>query len=232
MKTQAYIHARPIATTATNKLGLRTRLPKESIRTFCSITQNPNQRFFFPSLFFFCSFFCFSGFHQTTDTMPWKRIGALMAWLLLPTATTHINLRRQSIHQIYQSRNNLPLPPSPSPPFCLLLPVIRALIHRLVFVAKTAHRRQQTSSHIIIITRRPTIPRAKVRREEEEEEEERVKEHKDFRNRRRRTQKRKQTEKNCLCVGVVWCDVQHFFSKKESNGWKEAATKCSPASLF
>ncbi len=234
MKTQAYIHARPIATTATNKLGLRTRLPKESILTFCSITQNPNQRFFFPLLLLLlllCSFFCFSGFHQTTDTMPWKRIGALMAWLLLPAATTHINLRRQSIHQIYQSRNNLQLPPSPSPPFCLLLPIIRALIHRLIFVAKAAHRRQQTSSHIIIITRRPTRPRAKVRREEEEEEG-RAKVHKDFRNRRRRTQKQKQTEKNCLCVGVAWWDVQHFFSKKESNGGKEAATKCSPAYLF
>jgi hypothetical protein len=69
-------------------------------------------------------------------------------------------------------------------------------------------------------------------RREEEEEEGRAKVHKDFRNRRRRTQKQKQTEKNCLCVGVVWCDVQHFFSKKESNGWKESATKCSPASLF
>jgi len=73
-----------------------------------------------------------------------------------------------------------------------------------------------------------------VRREEEEEEEEeeRAKVHKDFRNKRRRTHKQKQTEKNCLCVGVVWCGVQHFFSKKESNGGKEAATKCSPASLF
>ncbi len=71
-----------------------------------------------------------------------------------------------------------------------------------------------------------------MRREEEEEEEERVKVHKDFRNRRRRTQNKSKQKKNCLCVGVVWCDVQHFFSKKESNGWKEAATKCSPASLF
>jgi hypothetical protein len=63
----------------------------------------PKSAILFPLLLLLlCSFFCFSGFHQTTDTMPWKRIGALMAWLLFPTATTHINLRRQSIHQIYQ----------------------------------------------------------------------------------------------------------------------------------
>ncbi len=222
MKTQAYIHARPIATTATNKLGLRTRLPEESIRTFCSITQNPNQRFFFPLLLLL---FCFSGFHQTTDTMPWKRIGALMAWLLLRTATTHINLRRQSIHQIYQSRNNLPLPPSPSLPFCLLLPIIRALIHRLVFVAKTAHRRQQTSSHIIIIiiTSRPTIPRAKARREEEEEEEvERAKAHKDFRNiEEEPTNKSKQKK---TAYAWVWCGVLYSISsarKKAMEGRKQ-----------
>jgi hypothetical protein len=109
------------------------------------------------------------------------------------------------------------------------------LIHRLVFVAKTAHRRQQTSSHIIIIiiTSRPTIPRAKARREEEEEEEvERAKAHKDFRNIEEEPTNKSKQKKNCLCVGVVRCAVQHFFSKKESNGGKEAATKCSPASLF